>query len=155
MASLSDSYIRDPTDKNIATAINDVLDYRKWKPSGDPIDSESSFHMVRNIKVEAYHLILSVFSLHNMKDNLRFTEKDVKEWVHVSESTIEGAGWGLFAAKGFNKNEIISVYIGFSIEDAKKSKSQYLLTRVFEDGNECVVDPRIKDKSKDGKRTRK
>ena len=61
----------------------------------------------------------------------------MKDWVYVSRSTIEDAEWGLFASKTFNPGDIISVYFGIPIKNAKESDSEYLFERVIErDGEE-------------------
>ena len=52
---------------------------------------------------------------------------NAEHWLKVKESGLPGGGWGLFADRHFEKDQILTVYYGKVVNPNKKMKSNYRL----------------------------
>ncbi len=57
----------------------------------------------------------------------KWTNLAVSNWLKVKESGLPGGGWGLFADRHFEKDQILTVYYGKVVNPNKKRKSNYRL----------------------------
>ena len=139
-----EEFTKDQSEKN-RRAMRDLLAFGVWVPHGDPISAGTIVGEGKIDKISSYHL--SLCTMDPYKNGLldlskRHTGKVKMDWVFVAESTLPDAGWGLFSARTFANEEVISVYIGHVYKKSSgNSNSHY---RLFHDSK--IIDPVLKKK---------
>lgn len=95
--------------------VTDILEYGVWTPIGEHVDYSHAKNSTGTTRIIAFDLSVALFYpwAYDLADlSNRITNKSKKEWLKVTQSTIKGAGAGLFAGRSFGIGEIISVYCG-------------------------------------------
>jgi hypothetical protein len=62
---------------------------------------------------------------------LELEQGKLTKWFVVKESTIENAGYGLFAARDFNEKETVGIYLGQQFHKARKDVTYTIQTKEF------------------------
>ena len=97
----------------------DILPHIMWKYTYGDVNASKDWK--KKGKYESSILYLSLCNKDEIKKHVGFpiTASSLHPRLEVKESSIEGAGMGLFAARRFEKGDIVTVY--FSPEKSKKS----------------------------------
>ena len=97
--------------KGCPKSVTDALPFSMWTPCLPPIGGDEELDIKGDQPVE-YRLSIQLVHPGKVAPGRRLTGASVFDWLSVKESELPGAGKGLFAGRHFDKNALITVYVG-------------------------------------------
>lgn len=107
----------------------DILPHIMWKYTSGDVDASKDWQ--EKGKYESSILYLSLCNKDVIKKHVGFpiTTGSLHPWLEVKESSIKGAGMGLFAARRFEPGDIITVYFAPKKSERSPKFTKYALKR--------------------------
>ena len=109
--------------------VKDILPHIMWKYTSGDVNASKDWK--KKGKYESSILYLSLCNKDEIKKHVGFpiTTGSLHPWLEVKESSIKGAGMGLFAAKRFKMGDIITIYFAPNKNKTPPKFTKYAIQR--------------------------
>ena len=97
--------------KGCPKSVTDALPFARWTPCLPSIGGDEELDAKGDQPVE-YRLSIQLVHPGKVVPGRRLTGVSIFDWLSVKESELPGAGMGLFAGRHFDKNALITAYVG-------------------------------------------
>jgi hypothetical protein len=114
-----------------STGLDDALTQKIVSPLAERVSLFARFSWECTKMANPFTKVIIKMLESPMSVYLELEQGELTKWFIVKESTIAGAGYGLFATRDFNEKETVGIYLGQQFHKARQDVTYTIQTKVF------------------------